>query len=458
MTRATGETGSSRSIVWWGLLLLLALVALPLGANRPWAWSAMALWVALLLGGWAVALARGRTELLWRGALWPPALMVALVVGWIIASTIPGIGPANPVWQIASDQFGRSLPARVTISPDATLVALMRLLAYLSVFWLSLQYCRDRDRAEALIRWMCWIGLAYALYGLINYFSGNPYLLWFERWAGQFDVTATFVNRNHYATFAGLGMVCSAAVAIDTFRSAWRLSDRSQPKVSRTIECLAGRPLAYYLILLVIGMAWLQSHSRMGAVAGALGIIMLLALMMATRQIRRGLVTGIIALLAGFFLLIVSGGTTLERIGYTTEFDRRDLFETVVRQIESAPYSGSGYGTFAQSFLTNRDAKLSFYRYAEAHNVYLELAAEIGIIAAAALVMAVAWCVVLCLIGAFRRNRDQMFPIIAVAAAIVVGSHALTDFSLQIPAVAVTFAAILGAGVAQSQSSSKQSR
>jgi hypothetical protein len=34
-----------------------------------------------------------------------------------------------------------------------------------------------------------------------------------------------------------------------------------------------------------------------------------------------------------------------------------------------------------------------------------------------------------------------------------VGTHALVDFSLQIPATAVTFAALLGAAVAQSTSS-----
>jgi hypothetical protein len=39
---------------------------------------------------------------------------------------------------------------------------------------------------------------------------------------------------------------------------------------------------------------------------------------------------------------------------------------------------------------------------------------------------------------------------LAVSAAVLLGSNALFDFSVQIPAVAITFAALLGMGCAQS--------
>jgi hypothetical protein len=41
-------------------------------------------------------------------------------------------------------------------------------------------------------------------------------------------------------------------------------------------------------------------------------------------------------------------------------------------------------------------------------------------------------------------------PGFAASVAFLVGVHALADFSLQMQAVALTFAAVLGAGVAQS--------
>jgi hypothetical protein len=58
-----------------------------------------------------------------------------------------------------------------------------------------------------------------------------------------------------------------------------------------------------------------------------------------------------------------------------------------------------------------------------------------------------------CVLGAINRQRDSIAPIVATAAALLVGVHALVDFSLQIEAVALTFMALLGAGVAQSESS-----
>lgn len=441
------------TILWWGVLLLIALTPLPFGSNRPWAWSAMALWAFSLLIGWTITLAFERTRLVWRIAFFPLLLSMGFVIIWIGLTVLPDFGPVHPIWQIAAEQLGHRVHGRITISVDATLIALMRLLAYLSIFWLSLQFCREPRRAEQLLILISWTGLLYALYGLINYFIGNAYLLWFERWASLQDVTATFVNRNHYATYAALGMLSSAVLAIRAFRSAWRLSDRSQPTFARTIECLAGRPLLYYVIMLVIGMAWLQTHSRMGAAAGAVGMFAMLALMRATGMVRSHLALWVLAFLLGFFLLQVSGDITIARLGQTGEIDRLPIFAIVSDQIRGAPLTGSGYGSFAQAFAVYRDLRLpSAAAFTEAHNSYLELAAEIGLPAAGAMVLTLVYCTLLCLIAAFRRQKERSFPIFAVAASLVVGVHALMDFSLQIPAIAILYAAILGMGVAQSWS------
>lgn len=441
-------------VIWPALLALLGLLPIAFGSNRPWAWSAMGLYVSILLAGWSVSLMLGRTRLVWRNPLFVPLFIGAALLAWIVLTVIPWPNMATPIWQIASETLGRSLPGRVALSVDASLIALIRLLAYLSVFWLSLQYCRDPKRAEGLLIWVSWTGLAFALYGLANYFAGNPYLLWYERFAGQTDVTSTFVNRNHYATFAGLGLLCSAGLGVTSFRAAWQLSDRSQKPLARTIECIIGRPLVYFVIMLVIGMAWLQSHSRMGAAAVLLGLIVLFLLMMAARLVRRRVVPWLLVLLGLFFLFQVSGDITLERWSRTSEIDRWPLFSVVGDQIASAPYTGSGYGSFAQAFLIYRDQRLpNASVYTQAHNSYLELAAELGIPATALLVLAIAWCAMLCLIGALQRQRGQIYPIIGLAATVTVAAHALVDFSLQIPAVAALYAALLGMGVAQSWSS-----
>ncbi len=208
------------------------------------------------------------------------------------------------------------------------------------------------------------------------------------------------------------------------------------------------------MMMLIISMAWLQTHSRMGAASVALGMLVMLVLMMTAGLLRRNLVQWVIVLLLGIFLFRVSGDLTLQRIGDTTaQLDRLLIYSVVSEQIASAPYTGSGYGSFSQVFITYRDLRLPMYgSYLAAHNSYLELAAEIGVPATISVVVAIAWCAALCLLGAFRRRQDRIYPIIAVAATVAVGAHATLDFSLQIPAVALTYAALLGMGVAQSWS------
>jgi hypothetical protein len=63
-----------------------------------------------------------------------------------------------------------------------------------------------------------------------------------------------------------------------------------------------------------------------------------------------------------------------------------------------------------------------------------------------------------CFVGALERKRDSAAPIAAATASVIVALHAFIDFSIQLQGVTLTFAALLGAGTAQSWSSQKQAR
>ena len=88
-----------------------------------------------------------------------------------------------------------------------------------------------------------------------------------------------------------------------------------------------------------------------------------------------------------------------------------------------------------------------------AHNDYLEAVLELGLPAALLLAAAIALMIGCCLKGVRVRKRMEEFPALACAASVVVGLHALADFSLQIPAIAASYAALLGLGTTQSWSS-----
>ena len=81
-----------------------------------------------------------------------------------------------------------------------------------------------------------------------------------------------------------------------------------------------------------------------------------------------------------------------------------------------------------------------------AHNTYLDLAVTTGMIGTILMLVAIAIVVVHCWLSDRSRGRPAISPTAAIAASILAAVHSVVDFSLQIPAIALTFAVILGLG------------
>jgi O-antigen ligase len=106
-----------------------------------------------------------------------------------------------------------------------------------------------------------------------------------------------------------------------------------------------------------------------------------------------------------------------------------------------------------------RDDSTSVYGvWAQAHNTYLEVFQGLGLFFGAMLIACVAVLVWECVRGARTRQGGVTIPAIAASVSILVGVHALVDFSLQLQAVTLTYMAVLGAGVAQASDSTPVGR
>lgn len=439
--------------VWWRLFLLIVVLApLPFGSFRPWAWSVVGVAATIAGSGWVLAVASGRLRPFWRWWLAPPVLLFAGVVAWILvqAAAPAGNAGAHPIWQLTEDATGVAVRHRISAAPEQAYVALIRLLAGATVFWLAMQFGRERVRALQLIRWIGTAAALYALYGLVNFIAGNDYLLIFRRWAYIGDVTGPFVNRNTFATYAGLGVLTLSVLFADGYRRRWRETDPTLSWVGRRQATLAGWPAIHLTGAVICAMALLQSHSRMGLVASGTGFAMLLLLMSVTGLVRGWIPIAVATAICGL-AFYASGAGVLERIATGGGSDRPELAALTQQAIQSAPLLGSGYGGFASVFPMYRDTTLPAPAvYEMAHSTYLELAMEIGLPATAALLIALFWFGMTALVGAFRRERDRSLPALGFAATVLVAVHATLDFSMQIPGVQLTFAAILGMAVAQS--------
>jgi O-antigen ligase len=207
---------------------------------------------------------------------------------------------------------------------------------------------------------------------------------------------------------------------------------------------------------LLMVTALVLTHSRGGFVATLLAVIVLLALLDSHSVIKK-LSTRVVVLssLAVCTLAFyMTSEVLLDRIDQTdiTTEARVIVFENIQRGIAENPWLGFGYGTFADSFRLY-DRLDSPVHYDRAHNTWLENLFELGVPAALALFLAIGGLALTCWRGVRRRHRDWAFPALGVAASVLVGVHALFDFSLQLPAVAIFYACIMGVACAQSRGS-----
>jgi O-antigen ligase len=402
-------------------------------------------------------LLRGRGHPVAARELAAPVLLFAGVVGWTLFQTLgwSGFPLANPVWGMAGDALGHPIDGSISVDRDLTNLALLRLLTAACVFWLSLQLCRDAARARVLVASVAVIACCYALYGLVATRIGPVPFLDFRNETGM--VTSTFVNHNSFATYAGIGLVATAGLILQLYRrEAGGAAGSWRHRAATFIEA-SGREGA---VLLgggfVILVALLMTRSRGGVAATALGLIVVGFLSRRPGSRAGGQPLVAVALVAVMATVWVFGGGFIGKLGDEGVGDpsRIAVYLLTIRSIFDAPLSGYGYGTFKSIFPMYRDRSLGTdLVWGQTHDTYLEVLQGLGLVLGLMLLVAAGLLVLRCVRGARQRQDDAVIPQVAAGAAALVGAHGLVDFSLQIQAVALTFIALLGAGVAQSESS-----
>ena len=445
-------------VVFVGLLAVVALAPLPFASNRPWSWGLLSLTVGVLVVLWAVAALRDPEAVgaPWR-RIWPFVVIFAAIVGWIVAQAATWTPEAwhHPLWRQAAEALGAPLAGSVSIDREQTLAALMRLLAYAGVFWLALQLGRSPGRARTIVWTVALAGFAYSVYGLVIEFTGSNTILWYQRWAYADSLTSTFVNRNAFATYAGLSLIAALGLLLDEIRRGTGGDLDAPPDLVWLLESLPSRLGALALMAFVIGSALLLTNSRGGLLSSLVGIVVLVAGFVVVGG-SRPLAAGLIAAGAALFVAVLvglSGDVVLDRFdqAFDAAVQRSEVYTLVWKAILDEPWLGAGYGTFESAFPLIRDASVDTeFVYDKAHNSYLEFAFETGVPAFALMMGLLGALAALCVRGVWRRSHHRVYPAIGVAATALVATHALFDFSIQIPAVAATFCLLLGAACAQS--------
>lgn len=440
-------------------LYSVILAPIPFGADRPWAWSLYAILIALtgLTGCIAILFKRSSMSITLQPVKYPLYLM-SVPIAWS-ALQLSDWAPDSwnhPFWHLAAARLSENMPAHISLAPRETGTALMRLLSYLLVFFISLQFNRQSENAALTFKAVAYAGFAYAVYGLVIFLGDYKTLLWFEKWAYRDDVAATFVNRNSYATYAGLTLLASFPLLFDKIQISLSRGIKSYYGLQYFIENLVIRAWFPLLLLITISSALLLSHSRGGFLSALLAITAFFLTLALNRKIQSSK-----TLFALLFICAIavttfqsSGDKVVERLDQISlENDGRlDIYDILLKACEENRWLGVGYGSFEKSFRLYRDASIKSY-ITMAHNTYLENIFELGLLQALSLFAAIFLVALQCLRGVWLRQRNWIYPAIGFSATLLVAAHSLVDFSLQIPAVALTYALLMGAALAQAQSS-----
>lgn len=414
-------SASACSNRWLPLAVLLALAPVPLGSNRPLAWTVLAVALALVL-----LLNRGGTGRLPR-VVWAAVAGWLAVVGWALLQAVSWTPPSwhHPLWAEAGMASGA-----VAVDPALAVEGAMRLLSYGVAFLLAVGVTREAEAARRLVASLAMVSGVIAVYGLIVHLGGLGTILWWDKWTYVDSLTATYVNRNAAATLFGFGLLCALALLLSRRAPGWP-----------------------WVVVAVTGPALLLTQSRAGVAAALLGAVVLGGAVVAVRRpsarrLGRGLA---LAVLVGGVFAVAAGEGVGTRLASTdlTDTDRAPVHAAVAAAIAERPWLGHGLGGFNRAFAAYRPASLDQH-WDKAHSSYLENAFDLGLPAAVLFYAVLAGLAGICGTGVLRRRRHRVYPALGLAALILAGAHGVVDFTLQMPANAAWLAVLAGIGVAQS--------
>jgi O-antigen ligase len=433
------------------IVLTLAWGAFAFGANYWWASLPM-----------AVAAASTGTVGAWRGwASRPSGVVYGLL--FLIAMAAVQLVPLNRAWlaevspaapailqeysigfALTGEPHGLSIDSERTRDALILLVSLAALLVGCAC-WLS------RENVKRLALALTVVGVVLAAAGIVQRatFNGKIYGFWIPLHAGASSF-GPFINKNHFAGW----MLMAVPVSLGCFCA---LVNRGlvdvRPTLRDRILWLSSRHASQAVLVgfavLVMGLSLVLTMSRSGISAFALALA--LALWSAMRR-SAGSSRRITVIYLLLLVVTIVGWVGLDRIierfneGETVTFGGRiPVWRDTLRIVSDFWLTGTGLNTYGVATLFYQSGVTPLH-FEEAHNDYLQLAAEGGLLLA---VPALATIVMFVREVRRRFTRESIgsgywIRLGAVTGLVAVALQSVVDFSLQMPGNAALFAVLCG--------------
>jgi O-antigen ligase len=380
-----------KNILFYGIAAVLIFAPLARGAVRLWSITPVLLIIYLLIFLWLWRL-NNQEKLALAVRKSPLDTLIFLFVVLALISSI------------------------FSIYKHESLNTLLRVLAFVGFYYLVLNNF-DEEMRNRLLGLVVGLSAVLSLYGLLQYFTKLGHS-WWDR--SEF-LSATYVNHNHFAGFLELVI----PVAIGTLAS---------HKLERFY-----RRLGLGVIVAILMFAFVLTQSRAGwASLGVSLLIMNAVLVKKNKGDKKNLFVFIMILIVIFGFSYIHREVLSKRIGTMTALmgqekeasfaSRLEMWKASIKMVRNKPFVGVGLGAFDAGFYQYRPQGFDT-RAGYAHNDYLQMAAEMGILSP---LLMIGFLFVLLKKG---LKKDVDLGILGCAIGVLsLALHGFVDFNFHIPA------------------------
>jgi O-antigen ligase len=312
--------------------------------------------------------------------------------------------------------------------------------------------------AQAVVRGLVILGTILAVIGVVQYAlsGGETYKLKiYGFWTPRYRASpfGPFINRNHFAGWVLMVLPFALTSAYSAFFS----ERRPGMEMRHFIAWLSSSPSAARMQLMALAavvmvLSVLMSNSRSGMAAMGAGFVLVALAFIRRQSSRKARIATIVSLAA--IGLSVGAWAGLDRLtsraatvsgDFASAGGRVGVWRDALRIIGDFPVAGTGLDTFGHATILYQSGDRSVH-FQEAHNDYLQLAAEGGLLIGVP-VLATLVVVVRQIRQRFREapkdGTTYWIRVGAVIALACIGLQSLVEFSLQMPGNAVLFVIVL---------------
>ncbi len=332
----------------------------------------------------------------------------------------------------------------LSINPKETLSEFFRYGSYAGFYILSIQLLSEKIFLKKAVNTVVLFVVLLSFFAILQHFTSDNKLYWFREHLRQ-PIFGPYGNRNHFAGLAGM-----------TFPLVLAMFLYNKPHVNysgfriRLAEFFSYKSANTYFLLgvglVLVGVAVFLSLSRGGIISLSLSIC-LFGVLLVVRKTDRG--RGLLVLSLFSMVLLTVGWFGWEPIfdrfnrirnpGGEISEQRVHVWKDSLGAIRDYPLTGTGFGTFTDAYKGYRTLPGNIV-YTHAHNDYIELAVEGGVIAASL----AAWFLIsiLSTYRQFLRRRDPFCIYLylgGLTGLVAILIHSITDFNMHIGANGLYF-------------------